>query len=163
MWPNCQHSDENFVDGGNPMPAYFSIDKTRTEQINQAIDDPLCECDNCQWFYYYMKHIPAAAKEFFLESGLDPEKCQELWAYFPHDNGHAHYSGFFYIAIKSSPISKPFTISSDWKVFGYGSFSFQVRLEYTIDDKQPILGFEAHLPEKPDSFHSLNGVKGTEV
>lgn len=32
-------------------------------------------------------------------SGIDPEKYQELWAYFPNDNGFTHYSGYFYIAV----------------------------------------------------------------
>ena len=77
------------------MSAYFEIDKTLTEQINRTIQTPICECEDCQYYYQYMKQLPVTAKEFFVESGIDPEKCQELWAYFPNDNGYTHYSGFF--------------------------------------------------------------------
>ena len=127
------------------MPACFAIDKALTEQINRTLQSPVCECKDCQRYYQYMKQLPATAKEFFTESGIEPDMCQELWAYLSDDNGYTHYSGFFYIAVKSAPLSERFTITTDWKTLDYGFCSFQIRLEYLADGK-PILGFEAHLP-----------------
>ena len=112
------------------MPDYFEIDKIQTEQINLNVAAHRCECSDCQWYYQYMQHLPASAKAFFEASGIEPVKCQELWAYFPNDNGFSHYS---------------FYITQTWRTLEYGICSFRIRLEYTTDGKT-ILGFEASLP-----------------
>ena len=131
------------------MPDIFEIDKLQTERINFALESHRCECSDCQRYYRFMEQLPPSAREFFVVSGIDPVKCQELWAYFPNDNGFTYYSGYFYIAIKKAKALKPFNISKDWKTLDYGICCFRIRLEYTTDGKS-ILGFEASLPiEKP--------------
>lgn len=127
------------------MPDFFEIDKIQTEQINLNVAAHRCECSDCQWYYQYMQHLPASAKAFFEASGIEPVKCQELWAYFPNDNGFSHYSGYFYVAVKKVKTSTPFYITENWRTLEYGICSFRIRLEYTTDGKT-ILGFEASLP-----------------
>lgn len=127
------------------MLCTFEIDRFQTEQINLAVKSHRCECSDCQWFYRYMNQLPSSAKAFFVETGIDPVKCQELWAYFPNDNGFTHYSGYFYIAVKKAAASKPFNITRNWKTLDFGFCSFRIRLEYTTEGKT-ILGFEANLP-----------------
>ena len=65
------------------MSAYFEIDKTLTEQINRTIQTPICECEDCQYYYQYMKQLPVTAKEFFVESGIDPENVPRTMGIFP--------------------------------------------------------------------------------
>ncbi len=127
------------------MCASFKINKVRTEQINRSIESHMCDCPDCQRYYRYIKQLPPPAKAFFEETGTDPVKCQELWAYFPSDNGYTHYSGFFFIAVKPSALSGRLTLTKDWKTLNFGSCTFRVRLEYT-SDKKSIMGFEADLP-----------------
>ena len=125
----------------------FEIDKLQTKRINLTVAACRCECPDCQWYYQYMQHLPSSAKAFFETSGIDPEKCQELWPYCPDDNGFICYSGYFYIAVKKAKNSKPFNITETWKTLDYGICSFRIRLEYTTDGKI-ILGFEARLPRE---------------
>lgn len=127
------------------MSQYFEIVKYQTEQINRTVEPFICDCPDCQRYYKYMKQLPESAKAFFEESGIDPVKCQELWAYFPDDNGYTHYSGYFYIAVTDAKVSKPFNITKEWKTLDFVDCIFRVRLEYTTAGKT-ILGFEADLP-----------------
>lgn len=125
---------------------YFEIDKLETEQINRSLPSDMCSCPDCQRYYQYMKKLPLPAKTFFEAMGIAPEKCQELWAYFPNDNGYSHYCGFFFIVVRPVEIPGSFALTKDWKTFDYDECSFRVRLEY-MDDKKTIMGFEADLPE----------------
>lgn len=127
------------------MSVSFKIDKLGTQQIHSSLELNMCDCPDCQRYYQYMKQLLLPAKTFFEEAGIDPMKCQELWAYFPDDNGYVHYSGFFYVSVKPAESSGPFIVTEDWKTLDYGICSFRVRLEYTAD-KKTIIGFEADLP-----------------
>lgn len=119
---DCVQAGCNFHLLGYGFLCTFEIDRLQTEKINHAVKSHRCECSDCQWFYRYMNQIPSSAKAFFVETGIDPVKCQELWAYFPNDNGFTHYSGYFYIAVKKTEASKPFNITRDWKTLDFGSW-----------------------------------------
>ena len=131
------------------MAGYFEIDRALTERINRDVEGLLCDCEDCQRYYRYMAQLPANAKEFFEVAGLDPQKCQELWGYYTDEHGYTHYDGFFYIAVKSTPAPKRFSISAERKAFTYGQFSFRVRLSH-LTTGALILQFDAALPARED-------------
>lgn len=128
---------------------FFEIDPYQTRKINESIESVSCECPDCQWYCEFMKQLSAPANTFFVETGLDPLKCQELWCYGPHDNGYNLYSGFFYIVVDESIQKSQFCITREYKTLEYDICRFRVRLEETRDGKT-ILGFEADLPEPKD-------------
>lgn len=121
------------------------IDPYQTKKINHDAEEISCNCSDCQRYCKLMKQLPASAEAFFKENGLEPMKCQELWAYHPNDNGYHHYCGYFNIAVCETESQALFCITEDWKTFAYDGCRFRVRLEYTTEGK-PILGFEADLP-----------------
>lgn len=128
---------------------FFEIDPYQTRKINESIESVSCECPDCQWYCEFMKQLSAPANTFFVETGLDPLKCQELWCYGPHVNGYNLYNGFFYIAVKKTEQESPFCITRDWKTLEYDICRFRIELE-ELRTGETILGFEAALPEPKD-------------
>lgn len=62
---------------------FFKIDPYQTRKINESIESVSCECPDSQRYCEFMKQLSAPANTFFVETGLDPLKCQELWCYGP--------------------------------------------------------------------------------
>ena len=123
---------------------FFEIDPYLTQKINESVEPVSCECPDCQWYCKFMKQLSASAGAFFVETGIDPLKCQELWGY---DSlyGYNHYTGFFYIAVHKTEQESQFCITREYKALEYDICRFRIRLE-ELNTGETILGFEADLP-----------------
>lgn len=127
------------------MHTVLSIDKDKTKELSNSIDFIPCDCNDCKHYYECIKELVPEAKLFFDSIGIVLDKCQELWCYFPDDNGFSHYSGYFKVAMKASAKKSKDSITKNWEALDFGKCHFRIRLE--IDKNgNTILGFEADLP-----------------
>ena len=75
----------------------LDIDVERTAEFYKRGNGILCDCDGCRNYEQAVGMLPAPARQFLHQFGIDPAKPAEVYVNYAPSSETLHYGGFYHL------------------------------------------------------------------